>query len=163
RPSPRAAAPRRGPGAPAGDGPGEPGAGEARARRDGQPRPHLRPHGRRERCGALRPGGRHAVSDPRPMDLPAFSIVMPTYQRRDSLRQTLLALAAAESPRDRLELVLVSDGSTDGSIEMARSLDLPFALRALEQRNQGPAAARNLALASAAGPFVLFLDDDVLP
>jgi glycosyltransferase involved in cell wall biosynthesis len=94
--------------------------------------------------------------------LPFFSIVMPTYQRRESLRRTLETLARVEYPRDRLELVLVSDGSTDGSAEMARSLGLPFALHVLEQPNQGPAAARNLALAHARGPFVLFLDDDVL-
>ena len=93
---------------------------------------------------------------------PFFSIVMPTYQRRESLRRTLETLARVEYPADRMELVLVSDGSTDGSLEMARSLGLPFTLRTLEQRNQGPAAARNLALESARGPFVLFVDDDVL-
>jgi glycosyltransferase involved in cell wall biosynthesis len=102
------------------------------------------------------------VSATRPADRPAFSIVMPTYQRRESLRRTLETLARIEYPRDRLEIVLVSDGSTDGSLDMARSLELPFPLRALEQANQGPAAARNLALAHAAGPYVLFLDDDVL-
>jgi GT2 family glycosyltransferase len=71
-------------------------------------------------------------------------------------------LARVEYPRDRLELVLVSDGSTDGSVEMVRALGLPFRVSVLEQANQGPAAARNLALTHARGPFVLFLDDDVL-
>jgi glycosyltransferase involved in cell wall biosynthesis len=94
---------------------------------------------------------------------PFFSVVMPTYQRRESLRRTLETLARVQYPADRLELVLVSDGSTDGTVEMVRSLSLPFPVRVLEQANQGPAAARNLALAHARGPYVLFLDDDVLP
>src|SRR5262249_55665905 len=159
----RAAASGRRPAPAAGDGPREPGAGAARARRDGQPPAHLRAHGR---CQHRRPAGsdRHrAMSDRQPMGLPSFSIVMPTYQRREPLPSPPQARAAVESPPARLELVLVSDGSTDGSVEMARSLHLPFTLRVLEQRNQGPAAARNLGVASATGSFVLFLDDDVLP
>ncbi len=90
---------------------------------------------------------------------------MPTHQRREALRDTLQALARVLYPADRMELVLVCDGCTDGSAAMARSLCLPFPTLVLEggQPNQGAAAARNLALARARGPFVLFLDDDVLP
>lgn len=94
--------------------------------------------------------------------LPFFSVVMPTYQRRESLRRTLETLAHVDYPCERLELVVVSDGSTDGTVEMVRSLDLPFPAQVLEQPNQGPAAARNLALAHARGAIALFLDDDVL-
>lgn len=88
---------------------------------------------------------------------------MPTYQRRESLRRTLEALRAVDYPPERLELVLVCDGCTDGSAEMARALDMPFPVRVLEQPNGGPAAARNLGIANARNPLVLFLDDDVLP
>jgi glycosyltransferase involved in cell wall biosynthesis len=94
---------------------------------------------------------------------PGFSVVMPTHQRRERLRRTLGRVAQVEYPRDRLELVLVCDGCSDGSAAMARSLELPFPVRVLEQPQGGPAAARNLGMASARGPFVLFLDDDVLP
>ena len=97
------------------------------------------------------------------MNCPFISIVMPTRQRRGALRVTLEALARVEYPPERMELVLVCDGCTDGSAEMARSLRLPFEVSVLEQRHQGPAAARNLALGHARGPLVLFLDDDVLP
>jgi GT2 family glycosyltransferase len=97
--------------------------------------------------------------------LPSFSVVMPTHQRRETLRDTLQALAGVRYPPDRMELVLVCDGCTDGSAAMAHSLRMPFPTLILEGGlpNQGPAAARNLALAHARGPFVLFLDDDVLP
>jgi GT2 family glycosyltransferase len=66
-------------------------------------------------------------------------------------------------PRDCLEIIVVCDGCTDGTAEMVRSLELPFPTRVLEQPNQGPAVARNLGLRHAHGPFVLFLDDDVMP
>jgi GT2 family glycosyltransferase len=94
---------------------------------------------------------------------PAFSVVIPTYQRRASLERVLTTLAKQEWPADALEVLVVSDGGDDGSVEMARALPLPFATRVLEQANQGPAAARNLGVANARHPFVLFLDDDVVP
>jgi GT2 family glycosyltransferase len=95
---------------------------------------------------------------------PFFSVLIPTHQRRDSLQEALRALARVAYPHDRMELVLVCDGCTDGSASMVRSLRLPFSTAVLEQGppNLGPAAARNLAVARARGPFILFLDDDVL-
>lgn len=95
--------------------------------------------------------------------VPGFSVVIPTYQRRERLRLVLDRLGRQAYPRDRLEVVVVCDGCTDGSAEMARSLRLPFPTTVLEQGNQGPAVARNLGLRHARGPFVLFLDDDVMP
>ena len=97
------------------------------------------------------------------MTTPFVSVIIPTYQRRASLERVLGGLAGQEWDRDRLEVLVISDGSQDGSIEMARGYPMPFLLRALGQPNQGPAAARNLGLAHATGPLVLFLDDDVVP
>src|SRR5205085_9755560 len=65
--------------------------------------------------------------------------------------------------RERLEVLVVSDGGEDGSVEMARTFPMPFRLRAFWQPNQGPAAARNLGLERAEGSLVVFLDDDVVP
>ena len=93
----------------------------------------------------------------------AFSVVIPTYRRRDSLERVLTTLGRQEWPADDLEVLVVCDGDEDGSVAMARSLRLPFPTRVLEQANQGPAVARNLGVASASRPYVLFLDDDVVP
>lgn len=94
---------------------------------------------------------------------PEVSVVIPTYQRRASLERVLGGLATQEWPRERLEVVVVSDGGDDGSVEMARAFPMPFRLRAFWQKNQGPAAARNLGVDRAEGSLLIFLDDDVVP
>jgi len=95
--------------------------------------------------------------------VPGFSIVIPTYRRRRSLERVLAGVRDQEYPIDRLEVIVVNDGGDDGTVEMVRRLDLGFNLLLLEQQNRGPGAARNLGVEHAAGPFVLFLDDDVVP
>ncbi|SFT34260.1 Glycosyltransferase, GT2 family [Geodermatophilus amargosae] len=90
-----------------------------------------------------------------------FSIVIPTYQRRDVLVETIRALARLETPWP-CELIVVVDGSTDGSAEAARAVPVPFPVRVLEQDNQGAAAARNHGAGEARGEVLLFLDDDMV-
>jgi len=94
---------------------------------------------------------------------PEVSVVIPTYQRRASLERVLGGLATQEWPPERLEVVVVSDGGEDGSVEMARAFPVPFRLRVFRQKNQGPGAARNLGVDRAEGSLLLFLDDDVVP
>ena len=71
-----------------------------------------------------------------------FSIVVPTYNRRDVLVESMRSLAALETPWP-VELVVVVDGSTDGTAEAARAVPLPFPVRVIEQPNGGAASARN--------------------
>ena len=96
---------------------------------------------------------------------PFLSVVIPTYNRKDSLRLTLDGLARQTYPADSFEAVVVSDGSTDGTdallTEYARTS--PYCLRPFTQANAGPARARNRGIAEARGTVVVFLDDDVEP
>lgn len=96
---------------------------------------------------------------------PRVSVVIPTHNRRASLERVLRALAHQTVSPASFEVVLVVDGCTDGTAEMSRrlSLDLPYALRVIEQTNAGPAAARNRGLAEARATLIVFLDDDVVP
>ncbi len=92
------------------------------------------------------------------------SLVIPTHNRRDSLRRVLEALARQTTPADKYEVLVICDGCTDGSAAMCRALTMPYRLRVLEQTpNQGPAAARNRGVREATAPIILFIDDDVVP
>lgn len=65
-------------------------------------------------------------------------------------------------PRDEFEVIVVVDGSTDGTAQALRELFAPVSLRVIEQTNRGPSAARNAGIRLAQGDAVLFIDDDVL-
>src|SRR5262249_5227827 len=61
------------------------------------------------------------------------------------------------------EVVVVDDGSTDGTAELLSSLQTSYQLKVVRQANRGPAAARNTGVRAASHPLILFLDDDVVP
>jgi GT2 family glycosyltransferase len=94
---------------------------------------------------------------------PFISVVVPTYNRSSSLRRLLSALERQTYPTERFEVLVVDDGSTDGTQQSLRELKLPYALRLVEQEHDGPAAARNHGVAAARGELIVFLDDDVVP
>ncbi len=85
-----------------------------------------------------------------------FSVVIPVYNRKDLLKATLQSVFS-QNDRD-FEVLVVDDGSTDGSIDFVASLPEPITL--LRQQNKGPGAARNLGLSVARGDYVAFLDSD---
>jgi peptidoglycan/xylan/chitin deacetylase (PgdA/CDA1 family)/glycosyltransferase involved in cell wall biosynthesis len=98
--------------------------------------------------------------------LPFVSVVIPSYNRRESLAEVLAALGQQTYPAHRFEVVVVLDGSADGSREMLELL-INGAWRgriaALWQPNQGAGRARNRGAAAARGDVLVFLDDDVVP
>lgn len=89
-----------------------------------------------------------------------FSVVIPTYQRRDLVMAALRALETQDQS-ERYEVIVVVDGSTDGTSEALRELTTSFPLTVLEQRNQGRAAAVNHGAKVARGELILILDDDM--
>src|SRR5919112_584138 len=86
-----------------------------------------------------------------------FTIVTPVFNKREMLREAVLS-AVGQSYRE-FELILIDDGSTDGSLESVADIDDPR-LRILRQANGGASAARNAGLAAARHPWVAFLDAD---
>jgi GT2 family glycosyltransferase len=88
---------------------------------------------------------------------------VPTFQRRDSLARLLDALAAQTHAKNDFEVLVVDDGSTDGTREWLTAARMPYALRPLAQAHAGPGGARNLGVAEARGSLVVFFDDDVVP
>jgi glycosyltransferase involved in cell wall biosynthesis len=96
---------------------------------------------------------------------PAYSVVLPTHNRLDILPEVLGALDRQEAAPD-FEVVVVDDGSTDGTREFLErwAADAhPVPVSVLRQLNQGPARARNTGVAAARGDRVAFLGDDTVP
>jgi glycosyltransferase involved in cell wall biosynthesis len=96
-------------------------------------------------------------------ETPQVSVVIPSRNRSAMLQRVLEALAQQDHPGDRLEALVLLDGSSDDSAAMARSLPVPYRLRVFEHAQQGAAATRNRGAREAANPIVVFLDDDILP
>jgi GT2 family glycosyltransferase len=92
---------------------------------------------------------------------PRLSIVIPTYQRRDSLLRTLESLRTQTLPGGEYEVIVAVDGSTDGTAEAVRRFAAPYALSVLEGPNRGRAGACNTGIRAAMGAIVVLLDDDM--
>ncbi len=90
------------------------------------------------------------------------SVVIPTFNRADQLERCLDALSAQSARAGSYEVVVVDDGSTDGTPLLLRSYRAPFALRIERQENRGQPAALNRGIEIAAAPVCLFVDDDVV-
>ncbi len=94
---------------------------------------------------------------------PSLSVVVPTRNRSALLRSTLEALRESRFPAERIEAVVVLDGGTDDSAEVARSADVPYRVTCVETDGRGLAAARNRGVEAASERVILFLDDDTRP
>jgi glycosyltransferase involved in cell wall biosynthesis len=88
---------------------------------------------------------------------PLFSVVIPTYQRRDDA--VAAALSALEQTIAIIEVIVVVDGSSDGTEVALGAINDPR-LKVIVQENRGAAAARNKGVDHAKGRFVAFLDCD---
>ena len=90
-----------------------------------------------------------------------FSIIIPVYNAERYLQETLHSVALQEF--DDFEVIVVDDGSTDGTSEILSGIaDSTLRLRVFSQENAGPLMARRTALSYARGEYAVFLDADDL-
>ncbi len=92
-----------------------------------------------------------------------ISVVMPTYNRLPRLQRVLKAFEKQTFSTANFEVIVVSDGSLDGTNDYLNSFRPSFPFVLIIQENQGPAAARNKGIDKASGDYILFVDDDVVP
>jgi glycosyltransferase involved in cell wall biosynthesis len=85
---------------------------------------------------------------------PLVSVVIPAYNAERFLAETLRSVLAQDY--DPIEVIVVDDGSTDATAQIARS----HGVRCLTQPNRGQAAARNAGTAAAHGEFIALVDAD---
>lgn len=94
----------------------------------------------------------------------SLTVIIPTYNRKDILRKCLNALFHHTYPPSDYEIIVIDDGSTDGTEELVKSLlnDPPCMLRYFKQKHKGPASTRNLGVKNASAGIVLFIGDDII-
>ena len=93
------------------------------------------------------------------------SVVIPTYNRRPILEKCLLALEhqQLDGALERYEVVVVDDGSTDGTPDWLRAEAARFPhVRLIEQVHGGPAEGRNRGVDHAMGDVIVFIDSDLV-
>jgi len=91
-----------------------------------------------------------------------YSLIVATFNRLGEMKELTDSLREMDFPPQDFELVVVDDGSTDGTGEFIQSLDVEFDIQYHYQQNQGPGAARNRAMSEAKGSYFIFLDSDVI-
>ncbi len=85
------------------------------------------------------------------------SVVIPTYNSKETIVQTLASVK--NQTYQNYEIIVVDDGSNDGTIELVNSLK---DIKIITQTNQGPSVARNRGVEEAKGDYIAFLDSDDL-
>ena len=95
--------------------------------------------------------------------MPEISVVIPTYNRLDTLQHVIPTLLASDLPRESYELLVCDSQSNDGTAEfLARVRQDAPNVRHLPGAYSGRAMARNAGIAAASGDVILFNDSDIL-
>jgi len=95
---------------------------------------------------------------------PFLSVIVATYNRREELHELLLSLADQSYPKEQFEIVVVDDGSTDGTREMVHWTVQAYGLSVqyFHQANTGPGPSRNLGMEKARGDVLILIDSDCI-
>lgn len=90
-----------------------------------------------------------------------LSVIVPVYNAKDTIAHTVDSLLCQTLPHEQIEIILVDDGSKDGSAELCDEIAREnTCVRVIHQPNKGVSAARNTGIESAQGKFLAFVDSD---
>ncbi|MBN1561081.1 glycosyltransferase [candidate division KSB1 bacterium] len=93
-----------------------------------------------------------------------LSVIVPSYNRKDEIEALLTSLEEQELGVDKFEVIIVDDGSSDGTDSWLYNFSKNSRLHInfVRQDHQGPGAARNLGMLAARGDLFIFIDSDCL-
>lgn len=89
-----------------------------------------------------------------------YSVIIPAFNARHTLGACLAALQQQTVPQDEMEIIVIDDGSRDGTGQLAKEMGATVLRQA---RNSGQAAARNIGIRLAQGKIICFTDADCIP
>lgn len=96
------------------------------------------------------------------MNQHTVSVIIPVYNAANYLRESIESVLC--QTYSDLEIIIVNDGSTDNSLEIAESYQNDSRVKIISSKNKGAATARNIGIRNSNGAYFQFLDaDDILP
>jgi cellulose synthase/poly-beta-1,6-N-acetylglucosamine synthase-like glycosyltransferase len=93
-------------------------------------------------------------------DKPNISVIIPAYNEEDTIGECLISLEDLDYPSEKLEIILINDGSSDNTKKVMSNYNQKLNLVLLETDGVGPSKARNIGLDCAKGEYVAFIDAD---
>lgn len=102
---------------------------------------------------------RHKVQTPRAKRLPTVTVLVPAYNEENTIGKTLDSLLALDYPAQKLQIIVIDDGSKDRTYKLAKTYESK-GITVLSKANEGKGKALNFALRDAKGELVCALDAD---
>ncbi|MEK6935540.1 MAG: glycosyltransferase [Nanoarchaeota archaeon] len=92
-------------------------------------------------------------------ELPKVSVIIPAYNEENTIEKTIKSILASDYPKEKLEVIIIDDGSKDNTFKTARKYESSF-VRVYSQKNQGKGAALNFGLKKCHGEIFFSMDAD---
>ena len=103
-------------------------------------------------------------SNPPIKSYPTISILVPAYNEEDSIEETVKALLRLRYPTNKLDIIIINDGSTDNTLKIAKTLEKKYShIKVINKPNSGKALSLNLAINNAKGELIAVVDADSYP
>lgn len=103
-------------------------------------------------------------SYPKPNANLLVSVIIPAYNEQDSIKQTIEHVINSNYPKNKLEVIVVNDGSTDNTLKIVKPLLKKYKnLELINKKNSGKANSLNLAIKKAKGELIAVVDSDSFP
>ncbi|MGC9079781.1 MAG: glycosyltransferase, partial [Nanopusillaceae archaeon] len=97
-------------------------------------------------------------------EYPKVSIIVPAYNEEKNIGETLKRLVKLDYPKDKLEIIVVDDGSTDNTSEVVRKYIEKYPnIKLFRKENGGKASALNYGIKNSTGEYIVTLDADSIP